>query len=200
MATKPHKSRQVHDENSQDSTNLEDLPTTDETTSPDLTDVASQETESETVDIFTVESGPSLAEFEELRQQWLRVQADFDNFRRRTRQEKEDLQQFATRKLLGDLLPVVDNLERALGALSGDVASEVQTGVEMVRRQFVSVLEQYGVKPMDVTDQPFDPNVHEAVMQEPADGREVGVVVQELQKGYEMHGKVLRPAMVKVTV
>ncbi|OFW79880.1 MAG: nucleotide exchange factor GrpE [Alicyclobacillus sp. RIFOXYA1_FULL_53_8] len=201
MATKPHESGQVQEENSQDSNiSAEELLTTDDTLSPDLTEATSQEMEVETVDTLIVETSPSLTEFEELRQQMLRVQADFDNFRRRTRQEKEDLQQFATRKLLSDLLPVVDNLERALGAFSADAASEVQTGVEMVRRQFVSVLEQYGVRAMDVTDQPFDPNFHDAVMQEAADGREVGVVVQELQKGYQMHGKVLRPAMVKVTV
>lgn len=139
-------------------------------------------------------------ELEAMRQQMLRVQADFDNFRRRTRQEKEDLQLFATRKLLTDLLPVADNFDRALAALSDQAAADVRTGVEMVQRQFFSVLEQYGVKAMEVLDQPFDPNIHEAVLQEPADGRSAGIIVQELQKGYELHGKVLRPAMVKVTV
>lgn len=140
------------------------------------------------------------AELDAIQQQMLRVQADFDNFRRRTRQEKEELQQFATRKLLADLLPVADNFDRALAALSDDDAKDMKTGVEMVQRQFLSVLEQYGVKAMEVVNQPFNPNVHEAVLQEPAEGREPGIIVQELQKGYELHGKVLRPAMVKVTV
>jgi molecular chaperone GrpE len=78
-------------------------------------------------------------------------------------------------------------------------ADEMKTGMEMVHRQLLSVLENGGVKPMEVIGHSFDPNVHEGVMQVPADGEEVGVVVQELQRGYWLHGKVLRPAMVAVT-
>lgn len=139
-------------------------------------------------------------ELESTRQQVLRVQADFDNFRKRTRQEKEDLQQFATRKVFADLLPVLDNFDRALSALTPQgAADEMKTGMEMVHRQLLSVLENGGVKPMEVIGHSFDPNIHEGVMQVPADGEEVGVVVQELQRGYWLHGKVLRPAMVAVT-
>ncbi|MCF8563325.1 nucleotide exchange factor GrpE [Alicyclobacillus tolerans] len=140
------------------------------------------------------------AQLETLQQQLLRVHADFDNFRRRTRQEKEDLQLFATKKLLADLLPVVDNFERALATLPQEEQSNLKTGLEMVYRQLTGVFEKYGVVPMESLNQKFDPNLHEAVMQEPAqDGQEPGIVVQELQKGYQLHGKVLRPAMVKVT-
>ncbi len=138
---------------------------------------------------------------EELKGQLLRVHADFDNFRKRTRQEKEDLQKYAAKGVILDLLAVVDNFDRALSALpDGEAYRDVRTGVEMVHRQLLSVLEKHGVQPMDVVGQPFDPTLHEAVMQEPADGKEAGIVVQELQKGYTIHGKVLRPAMVKVTV
>jgi molecular chaperone GrpE len=140
------------------------------------------------------------AEIDTLKQQLLRVHADFDNFRKRTRQEREELQQFATRRLLEDLLPTVDNFERALSSFTDDAQADMKKGIEMVYRQLVGVLEKYGVEAMDTTDAKFDPNLHEAVMQEPADGREVGVIVQELQKGYTLHGRVLRPAMVKVTV
>jgi molecular chaperone GrpE len=138
---------------------------------------------------------------EELKGQLLRVHADFDNFRKRTRQEKEDLVKYAAKNVIVDLLAVVDNFDRALSALPDEEAyRDVRTGVEMVHRQLLSVLEKHGVQPMDVVGKPFDPALHEAVMQEPADGKEAGIVVQELQKGYTIHGKVLRPAMVKVTV
>lgn len=130
-----------------------------------------------------------------------RALADFDNYRRRTRQEHEDLQKFASRKVLEGLLPVVDNFERALSALTGqEVPGEIQTGIEMVYRQLQNLLTQQGVAAMDAVGKPFDPQIHEAVMQESAEGQGPGIVVQELQKGYLLHDKVLRPAMVKVTV
>lgn len=142
------------------------------------------------------------AETAQLRQQLLRLQADFDNFRRRTRQEREELQLFATRKLLGDLLPVVDNFDRAMSALNADEAElqTVRTGVEMVQRQLLTLLSQYEVRPMEAVGQAFDPKIHEAVLQEPAGDEPVGVVKDELQKGYWLGERVLRPAMVKVTV
>lgn len=141
------------------------------------------------------------AELEALRQQLLRVHADFDNFRKRTRQEKDDLQKFATKQLLADLLPIADNFERALQSLDvADAGEQLRTGVEMVQRQLMQVLQRYGVEPIAAENQRFDPTLHEAVMQEPADGREAGIVAQVLQTGYTLHGKVLRPAMVKVTV
>lgn len=151
-------------------------------------------TESEPVDLLT-------AELDNVRQQLLRAHADFDNFRRRTRQEKEDLQKFATKRLMLDLLPVVDNFQRALTAATAiEGQGELLNGVEMVQRQLLGVLEQHGVRPMAVEGQPFDPSVHEAVLQEPAGDAEVGVITAELQTGYWLADKVLRPAMVKVTV
>lgn len=137
------------------------------------------------------------AEVNQLQQQLLRVHADFDNFRKRTRQEKEDLQKFAAKRVLEDLLPVLDNFERAAAALT-DAADDVRQGIEMVQRQLAGVLEQHGVKAMNPVGQPFDPRLHEAVMQEPADGEEAGTVLAVLQQGYMLHDKVLRPAMVKV--
>lgn len=135
---------------------------------------------------------------QDLRDQLLRARADFENYRRRTRQEMEDLRNFATRQLLADLLPVADNFDRALGAMTGQ--AEVREGVEMVYRQLLALLAKHGVEAMETVGQAFDPKIHEAVMQEPAGDREVGIVAEELQKGYLLHGRVLRPAMVKVTV
>ncbi|GMA52144.1 protein GrpE [Alicyclobacillus contaminans] len=141
-------------------------------------------------------------ELEEVKGQLLRVHADFDNFRRRTRQEKEDLQRFATKAVVSDVLGVVDNLERALASVPEDEAvAELRKGIEMVYRQLVSVLEKHGVQAMNTVGASFDPTLHEAVMQAPAEeGQTPGTVVEELQKGYMLNGKVLRPAMVKVTV
>lgn len=137
----------------------------------------------------------------ELQAQLTRTMADFDNFRRRTRQEREELQQYATKKLLADLLPVVDNFDRALAsAADNSDAASLKSGVEMVQRQLFSVLQSFGVQAMETVGQSFDPNVHEAVMQEPGSGQEAGIVLQEFQKGYLLHDKVLRPAMVKVSV
>ncbi len=166
--------------------------------------VGAQAVELEVEEVREVEQGSSVqaSESEQLRQQLLRLQADFDNFRKRTRQEREELQSFATRKLLGELLPIVDNFDRAMSVLTGDDAAlpTVRTGVEMVQRQLLTLLSQYEVRPMEVLGQAFDPKVHEAVLQEPAGDGPAGIVKEELQKGYWLGDRVLRPAMVKVTV
>ncbi|WP_206830907.1 nucleotide exchange factor GrpE [Alicyclobacillus fructus] len=146
------------------------------------------------------EPDPRDAQIEELTQQLLRTRADFDNFRRRTRQEREELVQFATKKLLADLLPVLDNFDRAIQALEGANEPQIKQGIEMVHRQLVQVLYQYGITEMEAVGAPFDPALHEAVMQEQVEGQEPGRVLEVLQKGYLLHGKVLRPAMVKVSV
>ncbi|MBF8378248.1 nucleotide exchange factor GrpE [Alicyclobacillus mali] len=143
---------------------------------------------------------PRDTQIEELTQQLLRTRADFDNFRRRTRQEREELVQFATKKLLADLLPVLDNFDRALQALEGVDEPQMKQGIEMVHRQLTQVMHQYGVTEMEAAGAPFDPSQHEAVMQEQVEGQEPGRVIEVLQKGYLLHGKVLRPAMVKVSV
>ncbi|SIS66915.1 nucleotide exchange factor GrpE [Alicyclobacillus vulcanalis] len=146
------------------------------------------------------EPDPRDAQIEELTQQLLRTRADFDNFRRRTRQEREELVQFATKKLLSDLLPVLDNFDRAMQALEGVDEPQMKQGIDMVHRQLLQVLHQYGVTEMDAVGAPFDPSKHEAVMQEQVEGQDAGFVIEVLQKGYLLHGKVLRPAMVKVSV
>nr|WP_156160028.1 nucleotide exchange factor GrpE [Paenibacillus sp. E194] len=140
------------------------------------------------------------AEAEEYQQRFLRAQADFDNFRRRTLKEKEDLAKYASAKLVTELLPVLDNFERALA--TEQAASEAESfikGVDMIFRQLGQVLEQEGVKPMEAVGQPFNPEFHQAVMTVETDEYEEGTVVEELQKGYLLKDKVLRPAMVKVS-
>ncbi|MFZ5590694.1 MAG: nucleotide exchange factor GrpE [Bacillota bacterium] len=134
---------------------------------------------------------------EEYFQRLARLQADFDNYRKRTLREKEELLKFAAEKLIGQLLPVLDNFERALAAPEGDGAA-FRSGVEMIYRQLMDILNREGLEPLQCVGQPFDPARHEAVMRQPAGERPENTVLAELQKGYILHGKVIRPAMVCV--
>jgi len=137
---------------------------------------------------------------EEQQQRFLRAQADFDNFRRRTMKEKEELGQYASMKLIEQLLPVVDNFERAIAATGANKDFDsLAKGVEMIFKQLAQVLEQEGLKPMATVGEAFNPDFHQAIMQVESDEYEEGIVVEEVQKGYIMKEKVLRPAMVKVS-
>ncbi|HEX7057393.1 MAG TPA: nucleotide exchange factor GrpE [Bacilli bacterium] len=142
----------------------------------------------------------ALRKAEENFNQFLRAQADLDNFRRRTRIEKEELLKYSSMKLITQLLPIVDNFERAIAAAkdSRDQDSFAK-GVEMIFRQLMQVLEQEGLKPMETVGQAFNPEFHEAVMQVESAEHAEGTVVEEMQKGYLLKDKVLRPAMVKVS-
>ncbi|GIP48247.1 nucleotide exchange factor GrpE [Paenibacillus sp. J53TS2] len=140
------------------------------------------------------------AESEDYQQRLLRTQADFDNFRRRTVKEKEELGKYASAKLITELLPVIDNFERALSSSgeSTDANSYIK-GVEMIFRQLEGVLKAEGLIPMEAEGQPFNPEFHQAIMQVESDEHEEGIVVEVVQKGYLLKDKVLRPAMVKVS-
>ncbi|MBT2761621.1 nucleotide exchange factor GrpE [Paenibacillus sp. ISL-20] len=141
------------------------------------------------------------AEVMEHQQRTLRVQADFDNFRRRTQKEKEDLGKYASSKLITELLPVIDNFERALQASEENPEFEsFSKGVNMIFRQLESVLATEGLTAMKSVGEPFNPEYHQAIMQVESDEYEEGIVVEEVQKGYMLKDKVLRPAMVKVSM
>ncbi|MFB9325507.1 nucleotide exchange factor GrpE [Paenibacillus aurantiacus] len=147
---------------------------------------------------------PRIAELtkqvEESQQRFLRAQADFDNFRRRTQKEKEDLARYASEQLIKQLLPVVDNFGRALEASkNGGDAESFAKGVDMIFRQLEQTLESEGLKTMETVGQPFNPDFHQAIMQVESDEHEEGIVVEEVQKGYVLKDRVLRPAMVKVS-
>ncbi|WHY18299.1 nucleotide exchange factor GrpE [Paenibacillus sp. G2S3] len=131
----------------------------------------------------------------------LRAQADFDNFRRRTQKEKEELAQYATSKLVTELLPVLDNFERALVTTPSSPESEAFVkGVNMIFRQLDGVLKSEGLTAMETVGQPFNPEYHQAIMQVESEEYEEGIVTEEVQKGYLLKDKVLRPAMVKVSM
>jgi molecular chaperone GrpE len=129
----------------------------------------------------------------------LRLQADFENFRRRTRQEKDDFYKYASEQLVTALLPVLDNFALAL-ATGGDSVEGFKEGVQMIHRQLLDVLAAEGVTPIQAVGEPFDPTRHEAVAQDDSGEHPANTVVEEFRKGYCLRDKVIRPAMVKVAV
>lgn len=138
-------------------------------------------------------------EVEAEQNKYLRLLADFDNFKRRSQKDKEISTKFRSQSLLTDLLPVLDNFERALTVeTKSDDTASIMKGVEMVQKSLLEAVKREGLEEIPAVGEPFDPNYHQAVMQEKDEQAEPGIVLQELQKGYTLKGRVLRPAMVKV--
>lgn len=135
---------------------------------------------------------------EELTDSLQRLQAEYANYRRRTQQEKETIGVFANEKILNELIPVVDSMERALEACT-DKEDTMYKGIDLVYRQLTATFEKFGLQEIEAENADFDPNLHLAVMQEAVDGVEANKVVMVLQKGYKLNTKVLRPSMVKVS-
>ena len=127
----------------------------------------------------------------------LRVKAEFDNYRKRTERERRELIEQAAGDLLGDLLPVVDDLERALAAETQD-GDAYRRGVEIIHKQLLDVMARRGVAPIEAVGADFNPALHQAVVHEPSDGHRDGEVVEELRRGYTLRQRLLRPSMVKV--
>lgn len=137
-------------------------------------------------------------EKDQLQERLLRTQAEFDNYRKRTEKEKLAERKYKSQDLAADLLPVIDNFERALQTEVKAENKGFYEGIEMVYQQLNQALVTHEIEPMEVVNQPFDPNLHHAVMQIEDDSIESNIVVEELQKGYMIKDKVIRPAMVKV--
>lgn len=128
-----------------------------------------------------------------------RQMAEFDNFRKRTSKEKEQMFSMGEKSVIEKMLPVVDNFERGLAAVpENEKDSAIVSGMEMVYKQLMKQLEDLGVKPIEAVGKEFDPNFHNAVMQVESDEFETGVVAQEFQKGYTYHDMVIRHSMVGV--
>lgn len=131
---------------------------------------------------------------------YLRLQADFDNSRRRARLDLEAAQTYRAQSLVMDLLPAIDNFERALKMeATEEQAQSLYTGMEMVYRGLLEALKKEGVEVIESVGSEFDPHLHQAVMQVEAEGTEPNMVVEEFQKGYKLKDRVIRPAMVKVS-
>ena len=142
------------------------------------------------------------AENENLNGQYMRLAADFDNFRKRQARDSDDLRVQIVCTTLSEILPVVDNFERARQQLDPqhEEAQALHRSYQGLYKQLVDVFKQLGVAPMRVEGEPFDPNLHEAVMREESHDHPEDVVVEELQRGYQLNGRVLRHALVKVSM
>ncbi len=137
-------------------------------------------------------------EAEEWRSKAYRAAADLDNFRKRAMKDREEARKYAIEGVLRDLIPVADNLERALahGAAAGSALGD---GVAMILKQYLGALDKHGAKPFDPKGQLFDPQFHEAMSQMPRDGVEPGTVIEVYQRGWMLHDRLVRPAMVVIS-
>lgn len=134
----------------------------------------------------------------EAENRYVRLQADFDNFKRRTNQEKDQLASFVKADVMKDLFPVLDNFERALSAPATDETKAFLDGFVMIHQNLMDMLKKHGLSTIEAVGQPFDPNFHQAIMRVESDEYEDDTVCEVLQTGYTVDGKTVRPAMVKV--
>ena len=157
----------------------------------------------ETEEITVDEKDQKIAELEaklaEEDARYLRLRADYDNLARRTRLDREAAEKYRAQSLLTELLPVLDNLDRALQIeVTTEEAASLYKGVQMVYDQLLAATEKEGLSIIPAEGESFDPNFHQAVMQEQDSEKETGIILRELQKGYQLKDRVLRPSMVSV--
>jgi molecular chaperone GrpE len=154
----------------------------------------------------TVESTSAVADADELQKQrddyydrLLRKTAEFDNYRKRVERDRQSMADGVTTDVVRDLLPLVDDLERALKADTGaDGAEAYRKGVELIHRQLLEILRKRGVQAIEALGADFDPHFHQAIAHEPAEGRREGEVIEEFGRGYTLNDKLIRPSIVKV--
>ena len=140
------------------------------------------------------------AEAKENHDRFLRVSAEFENFKKRKQREMDDFRKFANETLFRELLTVVDNLERAVGSFAEACESkQLLEGVELTLKEILKIFEKFDVRPIEAVEKAFDPSVHQAVLQEPSETHAENTVIREFQKGYTIHDRLLRPAMVVVS-
>lgn len=156
---------------------------------PEKDDAAQQEAERKEAEKKEAERQES--------ERYLRLLADFQNFRARTEKEKADIRSYANEKVIGELLPVIDNFERALATNTEDFEGYAK-GMELIFGQIMTVIEHAGVKEISAEGEKFDPTKHNAVMTENVEELEDGMISRVLQKGYTLNGRVVRPSMVAV--
>jgi molecular chaperone GrpE len=160
-----------------------------------------QEEELDPIEKLKKELEKAQEDTKEAQDKMLRLTAETENFKKRTQRESQDFRKFANESLIKQLLTVVDNLERAINSSADEdeSSSSVVQGVEMTLTEMLKILENFNVKPIDIGDGVFDPNFHQAVMQEEADDVPENTIIRELQKGYMLHDRLLRPSMVVVS-
>jgi len=150
------------------------------------------------LDQLRIERDGLRVERDDLRDTLLRRQAEFDNFRKRTERERAEQSQYASMEVVGDLLPILDDFERALAADSS--SPEYAKGVQMIYQRMGESLKKTGLEPIEATGKPFDPHLHQAIERVETNDAPDNTVLGEFQRGYHFKGKLLRPSMVKVAV
>ena len=138
-------------------------------------------------------------EIDKLKNDYARAYADTENLKKRLMSEAEQTRKYRIQSFAKEILPVIDNLERALLSETQETNEGLKKGVEMIYNQLIAALKNEGVEEIDCLNKPFDPNLEQAIMQEKVEGVESGVVIEVLQKGYLLKDRILRPAMVKVS-
>jgi molecular chaperone GrpE len=139
------------------------------------------------------------AELQEMNNKYLRLYAEFENYKKRVNKDKEELVKYGNESLLYELLPVIDNLEMALMHTSNNVSSGLVQGVEITLKELQKILEKFGLIAIEANNKPFDPLVHHAMTQNERDDIDEKIVVEEFRKGYMLRDKVLRPSLVAVS-
>lgn len=171
-------------------------PDTPAATDTAVTDPSADSSASKTADESALDA--LRREKDALRDRLLRTAAEFDNYRKRVDRDRRDQADAAVADALEDLLPIMDNLDRALQAPAGEDTDAYRKGVELIHRQMTDLLRKRGVKPIEAVGADFDPNYHQAVVQEVSAEHRDGEVMEELRRGYMLGERLLRPAMVKV--
>lgn len=159
--------------------------------------------EDQPLDHTTDTADAAARERDELKERLLRLTADFDNYRKRTDRERRELSEYAAADLIKEVLPVLDDIERAVSAPieagpGAERLASFRDGLGMIHRQFLEVLRRRGVEALEVVGQDFNPEWHEALAKEPLNGRREGEITAEIRRGYRLGSRLLRPAMVKV--
>ena len=139
------------------------------------------------------------AELREMNDKYLRLYAEFENYKKRVNKDKEELVKYGNENILYELLPVIDNLDMALQHASNDVSSGLVQGVEITLKELRKTLEKFGLTPIEASGKPFDPLVHHAMTQAERDDVDEQIIVEEYRKGYRLRDKVLRPSLVAVS-
>ena len=168
-----------------------------QTKEPEETEESAETVEGPSIEELQQQIEKLEAQVKEKEDRARRLQADFDNFRRRTRQEKDEISAVVTQTILTDMLPLLDNFERALAVETTD-AESFQNGVEMIYKQFKEAMKKNGLEAIETEGAMFDPNFHQAVMRVQDADKDDDTIAAELQKGYMVKGHVIRPSMVQV--
>lgn len=153
-----------------------------------------QETTEETPETETIEK----EKYDELYDKYLRLLAEYENYKKRTQKEKDEMYGLGIAQAVSDMLPVLDNLDRALEALEESEKTKFSEGVQMVSKQFLEILTKMGVTEIEAIDKPFDPEKHNAVMHVEDETKSENIIVEQFMKGYQYKDKVIRYSMVKV--